>query len=78
MFEFYREKTMQDQLIQQLKSRNHVNQQAKSIKKKIRYLQRELVRASFLGVEKIGLCQKLLKLINQERSKIIALNHKFQ
>lgn len=61
-------------LIEQLKSRNQINQQAKSINKRIRYLQREWVRASFQGEEKVGLCQKIMKLIQQERLKINQLN----
>lgn len=69
---------MQNHLIRQLKSRNHANRQAKTINKKIRYLQRELVRASFMGEEKIGLCQKLLKSIKQERQKIMSLNQEIQ
>ncbi len=69
---------MQNHFVQQLKSRNLANQRAKTIKKKIRYLQRELVRASFMGEEKIGLCQKLLKLIKQERKKITELSQPYQ
>jgi len=66
--------TMQNPYIEQLKTRNQANQQAKSIKKRIRYLQREWVRASFQGEEKVGLCQKIMKLIQQERHKINDLN----
>ncbi len=61
---------MQNAFVEQIKSRNLAYQQAKSIEKKIRYLQRELVRASFLGPEKSGLCRKLLKVIEKERLKI--------
>ena len=71
-------KIMENPFIEQMKYRNQANQKAKSIRKRIRYLQRELVRASFMGEEKIGLCQKLLKLIKQERNKITALNHRYQ
>ncbi len=69
---------MQQQVIQQLKLRNHVTQQAKSIEKKIRFLQRELVRASFQGEEKVGLCRKLLNRIKEQRQKIHSLNHHMQ
>ncbi|WP_223786661.1 hypothetical protein [Marinicella meishanensis] len=61
---------MSNPYIEQLKSRNQANQQAKTIKKRIRYLQREWVRASFQGEEKMGLCHKIMKLIQQERHKI--------
>lgn len=61
---------MQNKAIEQIKSRNLAYQQAKTIEKKIRYLQRELVRASFQGTEKVGLCRKLLKVIEKERLKI--------
>lgn len=69
---------MQQQVIQQLKSRNEVNQQAKLIEKRIRYLQRELVRASFKGEDKIDLCRNLLNSIKEQRQKIQALNHNIQ
>ena len=54
----------------QIKQRNEVKKNAKSIQKRIRFLQRELVRASFQGTEKVGLCRKILTLIQIERSKI--------
>ena len=69
---------MQHQVIQQLKFRNNMNQQAKSIEKRIRYLQRELVRASFQGEGKMGLCRKLLNSIKEQRQKIQNLNHSIQ
>ncbi|MCX7554322.1 hypothetical protein OS175_10560 [Marinicella sp. S1101] len=64
---------MQHSIIAQIKSRNAAYQNAKTIEKKIRYLQRELVRASFQGSEKTAFCRKLLNLIKKERQKIKGL-----
>lgn len=61
---------MKNNTIESLRQRNEANKSVKVIEKRIRYLQRELVRASFKGEQKEGLCRKLLRLIKQERSKI--------
>lgn len=55
--------------VQKIKLRTEVKKNVHNIEKRIRYLQRELVRASFKGEEKEGLCRKLLRLIKQERQK---------
>lgn len=61
---------MKNSTVHKLKLRNEANKSVKVIEKRIRYLQRELVRASFKGEQKEGLCRKLLRLIKQERLKI--------
>ena len=61
---------MKDNTWVQFKQRNEVKNNAKSIEKRIKFLQRELVRASFQGDEKIGLCKKILTLLKRERMKI--------
>ncbi len=65
---------MKNQAVVQLKRRNLAMKSASVIEKRIRYLQRELVRASFMGAEKTGLCQAILNSIKKERQKIKALN----
>lgn len=66
---------MKDSIVSRIKVRNQVQKSSQEAEKRIRYLQRELVRASFMGHEKQGLCRKLLKLIQQERTKIHPTDH---
>ncbi len=61
---------MKNSTVNKLKLRNEANKSVKVVEKRIRYLQRELVRATFKGPQKEGLCRKLLRLIKQERLKI--------
>ena len=61
---------MQQQVLNNLKIQSESRKQNRDIAKRIRYLQRELVRASFMGEEKSGLCRNLLNSIQQEREKI--------
>jgi hypothetical protein len=65
---------MKENKLMAVKQRNSAKEQTKNIEKHIRYLQRELVRASFQGNEKVGLCRKILALIKSERLKISDLS----
>lgn len=65
---------MKNQAVVQLKQRNLAMKSASATEKRIRYLQRELVRASFMGPEKTGLCKAILNSIRKERQKIQALS----
>ncbi len=70
----HRNKQVKNQAVMQLKQRNQIKRSASAIEKRIRYLQRELVRASFMGEEKMDLCKNILNSIKRERLKIHELN----